>query len=182
MPPGFENFEGDPIPERDSEGNITNGLPVLSEDDFLFPYELDQSIRRPITPTQYETMPVATRRQPSGTAEPVASRKTGFPAATGANKRKRPVVDDDPFASDDEKERGKGKRKSSVAGESDIFTVDLTEQAPSTEEKAADPKEDKRIKLGRFMCAICMDDVTNLTVTHCGTLRSHWARPVLLIY
>ena len=60
--------------------------------------------------------------------------------------------------------------------------MDLTEQAPSTEEKAADPKEDKRIKLGRFMCAICMDDVTNLTVTHCGTLRSHWARPVLLIY
>ncbi|RYP67290.1 hypothetical protein DL771_007308 [Monosporascus sp. 5C6A] len=30
------------------------------------------------------------------------------------------------------------------------------------------PKADNRIKLGKFQCVICMDDVTALTVTHCG--------------
>ncbi|RYP22254.1 hypothetical protein DL765_001768 [Monosporascus sp. GIB2] len=32
------------------------------------------------------------------------------------------------------------------------------------------PKVDNRIKLGKFQCVICMDDVTALTVTHCGHL------------
>jgi hypothetical protein len=36
------------------------------------------------------------------------------------------------------------------------------------------PKEDNSIKLGKFQCVICMDDCTDLTVTHCGmfTFRS----------
>ncbi|RYO81250.1 hypothetical protein DL766_000266 [Monosporascus sp. MC13-8B] len=32
------------------------------------------------------------------------------------------------------------------------------------------PKVDNRVKLGKFQCVICMDDVTALTVTHCGHL------------
>ncbi|RYO97245.1 hypothetical protein DL764_007345 [Monosporascus ibericus] len=31
------------------------------------------------------------------------------------------------------------------------------------------PKVDNRVKLGKFQCVICMDDVTALTVTHCGS-------------
>ncbi|RYP41471.1 hypothetical protein DL767_000976 [Monosporascus sp. MG133] len=34
------------------------------------------------------------------------------------------------------------------------------------------PKVDNRVKLGKFQCVICMDDVTALTVTHCGPIRS----------
>ncbi|RYP47405.1 hypothetical protein DL768_006520 [Monosporascus sp. mg162] len=30
------------------------------------------------------------------------------------------------------------------------------------------PRVDNRVKLGKFQCVICMDDVTALTVTHCG--------------
>ena len=30
------------------------------------------------------------------------------------------------------------------------------------------PKVDNRVKLGNFQCVICMDNVTSLTVTHCG--------------
>lgn len=30
----------------------------------------------------------------------------------------------------------------------------------------------ERVKLGSFQCAICMDDATTLTVTHCGMLWS----------
>ena len=32
----------------------------------------------------------------------------------------------------------------------------------------AETKPDNSIKLSSFQCVICMDDVTNLTVTHCG--------------
>lgn len=32
----------------------------------------------------------------------------------------------------------------------------------------APPKEDNVVKLGNFQCVICMDDCTDLTVTHCG--------------
>ena len=30
------------------------------------------------------------------------------------------------------------------------------------------PRIDNRVKLGQFQCVICMDNVTSLTVTHCG--------------
>lgn len=32
------------------------------------------------------------------------------------------------------------------------------------------PKSENQIKLGNMQCSICMDDMTNLTVTHCGEL------------
>lgn len=32
------------------------------------------------------------------------------------------------------------------------------------------PKSENQIKLGNMQCSICMDDMTNLTVTHCGHL------------
>ncbi|KAL8371108.1 hypothetical protein RB595_001116 [Gaeumannomyces hyphopodioides] len=32
------------------------------------------------------------------------------------------------------------------------------------------PKSDNQVKLGNMQCSICMDDMTNLTVTHCGHL------------
>ncbi|KAF5017966.1 hypothetical protein F66182_10075 [Fusarium sp. NRRL 66182] len=46
-------------------------------------------------------------------------------------------------------------------------TIDLTEtnEVPEGSEK---PEKDNRIKLSAFQCVICMDDCTNLTVTHCG--------------
>ncbi|KAH7313417.1 hypothetical protein B0I35DRAFT_272648 [Stachybotrys elegans] len=50
-----------------------------------------------------------------------------------------------------------------------LQTIDLTE-ATSVPEELLKPEEDKRIKIGAFQCVICMDDVTTLTVTHCGHL------------
>jgi hypothetical protein len=37
-------------------------------------------------------------------------------------------------------------------------------------EELKKPEDDKRVKLSAFQCVICMDDVTTLTVTHCGHL------------
>lgn len=50
---------------------------------------------------------------------------------------------------------------------SDEDVLDLTE----ANEVSADQKKievDRRVKLSKFQCVICMDDVSNLTVTHCG--------------
>ncbi|KPM37706.1 hypothetical protein AK830_g8844 [Neonectria ditissima] len=53
------------------------------------------------------------------------------------------------------------------APSSDFTTIDLTE-ANEVPEDLKKPVEDNRIKLVAFQCVICMDDVTTLTVTHCG--------------
>jgi E3 ubiquitin-protein ligase RNF5 len=49
-----------------------------------------------------------------------------------------------------------------------IDLVDKDEVPPLEDDKPKEPKEDNTVKLGSFQCVICMDDVTGLTVTHCG--------------
>ncbi|KAL7816313.1 hypothetical protein V8C44DRAFT_370100 [Trichoderma aethiopicum] len=51
----------------------------------------------------------------------------------------------------------------------DYTTIDLTE-ATDVPEELKKPEVDKRVKLSAFQCVICMDDVTGLTLTHCGHL------------
>ncbi|KAJ1335588.1 E3 ubiquitin-protein ligase complex SLX5-SLX8 subunit SLX8 [Microdochium nivale] len=48
-------------------------------------------------------------------------------------------------------------------------TIDLS-NATEVPQEVQVPKPDNTIKLGKFQCVICMDDVTALTVTHCGHL------------
>lgn len=50
---------------------------------------------------------------------------------------------------------------------SGLTTLDLTE-ANEVPEELMKPKVDNRVKISAFQCAICMDNVTTLTVTHCG--------------
>ncbi|EQL02351.1 SLX8 protein [Ophiocordyceps sinensis CO18] len=52
---------------------------------------------------------------------------------------------------------------------SGLTTLDLTE-ANEVPEELMKPKVDNRVKISAFQCAICMDNVTTLTVTHCGHL------------
>ncbi|PNY24019.1 Helicase-like transcription factor [Tolypocladium capitatum] len=51
----------------------------------------------------------------------------------------------------------------------ELTTIDLTE-ATEVPEELKKPEVDNRIKISAFQCVICMDDVTTLTVTHCGHL------------
>ncbi|KAI9167445.1 E3 ubiquitin-protein ligase complex slx8-rfp subunit slx8 [Paramyrothecium foliicola] len=55
------------------------------------------------------------------------------------------------------------------SAQEELATIDLTE-ANEVPEDLKKSDEDKRIKLSAFQCVICMDDVTTLTVTHCGHL------------
>ncbi|PFH63239.1 hypothetical protein XA68_15873 [Ophiocordyceps unilateralis] len=79
------------------------------------------------------------------TAEPLALPKTS---------------DDDPFVD---------KVKSHDADVNDQTTIDLTE-AETASEDVSTREPDRRVKISAFQCAICMDNVTTLTVTHCGHL------------
>lgn len=131
---------------------------------------------------QDEPAPTNTRKRPA----PATSR--GAPAS---NKRRRssqtsttrtratprreaaPKVEDeeDVFG---EKDGSKGKEKDDAGG--DVIDLAATNEVP---QEMVIPKEDKRIKLSAFQCVICMDDVTSLTVTHCGTCWQKSCLPCL---
>lgn len=64
----------------------------------------------------------------------------------------------------------------------ELTTIDLTE-ATEVLEELKKPEVDNRIKISAFQCVICMDDVSTLTVTHCGRCPctsgfQHVANPV----
>ncbi|GKT53758.1 slx8 protein [Colletotrichum tofieldiae] len=138
------------------------------------------------------TMPVQTRRrastilssdhdpEPDEIVAP-ATRKRAAPSSaptrgTAAPKRRRTSqpqalrnrtatpnflgLDDDIFGEDRVDTKGKEK---------DEEVIDLADVNEVPEDLKA-PKEDNRVKISAFQCVICMDDVTALTVTHCGHL------------
>ncbi|EFQ24912.1 hypothetical protein CGRA01v4_06831 [Colletotrichum graminicola] len=139
------------------------------------------------------TMPVQTRRRastiPSSDHDPdpeeivvSATRKRAAPSSaptrgTAAPKRRRTsqpqtvrdrtttpgalTLDDDIFGEDAvDVKKGKGKVEE---------VIDLADTNEVPEDLKA-PKDDNRVKISAFQCVICMDDVTALTVTHCGHL------------
>ncbi|KAK4192034.1 hypothetical protein QBC35DRAFT_261257 [Podospora australis] len=52
----------------------------------------------------------------------------------------------------------------------DLEVVDLVDKEEVPEEVCSKNKPKNYVKLGSFQCVICMDDVTDLTVTYCGHL------------
>ncbi|KAI1324889.1 hypothetical protein F5Y16DRAFT_411784 [Xylariaceae sp. FL0255] len=87
----------------------------------------------------------------SSSARPAKTRRGNVPSDGG---------EPSPFDDDDEWNKPLGE---------DAENVDLTNATEVPDELKA-PKEDNRVKLGKFQCVICMDDTTALTVTHCGHL------------
>ncbi|KFA46752.1 hypothetical protein S40293_08120 [Stachybotrys chartarum IBT 40293] len=124
-----------------------------------------------------ETMPSRKRStgpECSGTANNKRRRTFSTQKPPGACKqaapKRRPVVLS--TAADEEDLFGEDPTQSTTVDDlfsDDLPTIDLTETNEVPEELRK-PDEDKRIKLSAFQCVICMDDATNLTVTHCGHL------------
>ncbi|KAI8167982.1 E3 ubiquitin-protein ligase complex slx8-rfp subunit slx8 [Colletotrichum sp. SAR 10_65] len=103
--------------------------------------------------------PTSTKRRRTSQTSATRARTTSTaPRATPTK-----IEDDDDIFGDKEFEKGKGKE------EKDEDAIDLVASNEVPQELLV-PKEDKRIKLSAFTCVICMDDVTALTVTHCGHL------------
>jgi len=90
------------------------------------------------------------------------------PKENGSHARIKTVSSDNPFDEADDEDTSSAKREDEEAP----LVVDLTDPTTATENLKAspEPKEDARVKLSAFQCVICMDNVTTLTVTHCGHL------------
>ncbi|KAK3692275.1 hypothetical protein B0T22DRAFT_9123 [Podospora appendiculata] len=74
-------------------------------------------------------------------------------------------------AEDPQPKTGGGLTDDDIFGDNEIKTIDLadTDKVPD-EHRFQKPKPKNLVKLSSFQCVICMDDVTDLTVTHCGHL------------
>ncbi|KAF5596481.1 e3 ubiquitin ligase complex slx8-rfp subunit slx8 [Fusarium pseudocircinatum] len=156
-----------------STGESQASLPVfdsLEENDFFFDSPASSFS---------EAMPFATRRSTTAAAARTGSvhaskrRRTSTTAAPAAPPRARPTSRQrkPPATSKDMNAElfGTSPARSpiDVEAKAEFDTIDLTETNEVFEE-ARKPEKDDRVKLAAFQCVICMDDCSNLTVTHCA--------------
>ncbi|KAF5615900.1 e3 ubiquitin ligase complex slx8-rfp subunit slx8 [Fusarium sp. NRRL 52700] len=157
-----------------STGESQASLPVfdsLEENDFFFDSP---------TSSFSEAMPPATRRSTTAAAARTGSvhaskrRRTSTtiapvpPPRPTSRRRKSPATGKD---MDVEELFGTSPIRPPIDVEAkpEFDTIDLTETNEVFEE-VRQPEKDDRVKLAAFQCVICMDDCSNLTVTHCGHL------------
>ncbi|KAG7147689.1 E3 ubiquitin-protein ligase like [Verticillium longisporum] len=126
-------------------------------------------------------MPPTTRKRgapsseaPEATPAPATKRRRASQASSTKSRTDTParprnvratVIDDD---DDDDDLFGEKSGPAAAPEDDDIIDLATSDGIPAA--AARPPKEDRRVKIGAFQCAICMDDCTDLTVTHCGHL------------
>lgn len=118
-------------------------------------------------------MPPASRKRKSPSLEiqgqpPDPKRRRASQASTSSTPGSRrsvrlqhatliiPDSDDDPFLEDE---------KPTKHDEEDIIDLATRDELPAPPTPA---KKSNRVEFAAFQCAICMDNATNLAVTHCG--------------
>ncbi|TLS29722.1 hypothetical protein PpBr36_00590 [Pyricularia pennisetigena] len=90
--------------------------------------------------------------------------------ASDSNTRPRPGTEED--EDEDEWEQPLAKRRR--LGQANTEVIDLVDAETSlAPPKPTKPKSANQIRLSSLQCSICMDDMTFLTSTHCGTSKGH---------
>ncbi|KAK3333229.1 hypothetical protein B0T19DRAFT_120228 [Cercophora scortea] len=117
----------------------------------------NSAAERPDIETITSSSPVSNTRSIQNTLQQGSARAVG--------KRKRDSAEDPP------PKTSRGLTDDDIFGDNEIKTIDLadTDKVPD-EHRSQKPKPKNMVKLSSFQCVICMDDVTDLTVTHCGHL------------
>ncbi|KAL6821048.1 hypothetical protein J3E69DRAFT_46471 [Trichoderma sp. SZMC 28015] len=146
-----------------------------------FPLPIADTANTPSLST-FTTMPPASRRSLRSRAQQPPEDHDSSASTPNASKRRRistsaaqptsleTVIDDDDgenwplFGSTPPRPGSSADLKNE-----DFTTIDLTE-VNDVPEELKKPEVDNRVKLSAFQCVICMDDVTGLTLTHCGHL------------
>ncbi|PON26347.1 hypothetical protein TGAM01_v204823 [Trichoderma gamsii] len=160
----------------------SNGIFDEPEDipNFPFPFPFADAALPPLSSSS-ASMPAASTARRRSRRQTITSETFDDPTSTSAstspsigaahgNKRQRIVplgADANQHIIDDDGDSLFGDSKSLPV--EDYTTIDLTE-ATDVPEELKKPKVDNRTKLSGFQCVICMDDVTGLTLTHCGHL------------
>jgi hypothetical protein len=151
-------------PRRLSRASRGEGVVDLTTEDSAFGPSPDSPSNNPspMAPqTRKRAHPSVATSSPTGPKR----RRTSQSSILSAKPRRSPAQNDpnspifDSFKSSPPRDIGQDGPES----------IDLSNSSEVPEELMA-PKVDNRIKLGNFQCVICMDDVTSLTVTHCGHL------------
>ncbi|ENH65024.1 E3 ubiquitin-protein ligase complex slx8-rfp subunit slx8 [Fusarium oxysporum f. sp. cubense race 1] len=157
-----------------STGESQASLPIfdsLEENDFFFDSPASSFS---------EAMPPATRRSTTaaaartGSAHASKRRRTSTTAAPAAPPRPTSTQRKSPATRKDmDVEELFGTKPTcspiDVRTSVEFDTIDLTE-TNEVFEKVRKLERDDRVRLAAFQCVICMDDCSNLTVTHCGHL------------
>lgn len=156
-PPAPDNMP--PAPRQTRKRRATND--VLSSSPPESPAQSTRSSKRRAAPQRASTSSADKPPEASSSRRPAAAAATRTAPPRRANATKRePAEEPIVFESSD------------VEEESEYKVIDLVDKDEVPEEapepKPEPPKEDNTVKLGAFQCVICMDDVTDLTVTHCG--------------
>ncbi|KAF9774099.1 hypothetical protein IL306_007932 [Fusarium sp. DS 682] len=155
-----------------STGESQSSLPIfdsLEENDFFFDSPAS-SFSEAMPPTTRRSTTAAAAR--TGSAHASKRRRTSTTAAPVAapTPPSRQIKSPAPRKDMDVEELfGTSPARSPVDVETkpEFDTIDLTESNGVLED-VRKPEKDDRIKLAAFQCVICMDDCSNLTVTHCG--------------
>ncbi|KAK6069979.1 hypothetical protein SCUP234_10394 [Seiridium cupressi] len=120
-----------------------------------------------IDPTTPMAPPPSRKRRAAATGTPRASSRRPSvstktrPVKPLPSKRKasKQEDDDDDLFGDSSSVFGKDE------GDDEVLDLTGTNEVPA---ELLKPKVDNRVKLNKFQCSICMDNISGLTVTHCG--------------
>ncbi|KAL6853148.1 hypothetical protein J3F83DRAFT_559608 [Trichoderma novae-zelandiae] len=150
----FDDFPGFPVPFTDTPGasvsSSFNTMPTTSG-----------RLRGRAPPDTHGSSAAA--------AAPARKRRRISPSAAPPTSAQSAVIEDDLDDIDSLFGSSPSRPASANSKAEDYTTIDLTE-ATDVPEELKKPEVDKRVKLSAFQCVICMDDVTGLTLTHCGHL------------
>lgn len=158
LPKPLEIGEAMPATLRRSSRGSRGGIVDLTKDEPDDSRSSGIDLSLPVAPrTRKRTATTATLSSSEGTKKRRTSQSSSRPT-----KSRRDTIDDTSsiFSGFD------SPRKVEIESHD---SIDLSNADEVPEEFLA-PKVDNRVKLGNFQCVICMDDVSALTVTHCGHL------------
>lgn len=131
----------------------------------------DQGATHTASTSFSETMPATTRRASVHTLDagqpPPLKRRRGSQTNHALQTRQAKAVEVPPEEDLFGELEVPNTVPKTVADHEELTTIDLTEATGVLDELKA-PVIDNRVKISAFQCAICMDDVTGLTVTYCG--------------
>jgi hypothetical protein len=184
-PPALNSSSAFALPQSSFGRGITAFNSIFDEledtPNYPFPFPIAETADTSFSSTS-DAMPTPSTARRRTRSQVIAPEAHGdSTSTTHADKRQRVMpsaaeptsqttIDDD----DDSLFGFSSSRPGSSSGlkDEEYTTIDLTE-ATDVPEELKKPKVDKRVKVSAFQCVICMDDVTGLTLTHCGKSQLH---------
>lgn len=144
--------------------SVTQLSASTTQDSVLSPStnDIDEGATETADSSFSEAMPTVTRRSNHPTIHQDKKPRMHSPPSS-RTQTKHETEEDSLFFKDTDDLFGDDQ----LINNGDFTTIDLTD-ANEVPDEFKKPDIDNRVKISSFQCVICMDDVTTLTLTHCG--------------